>query len=358
MSPFDFKRLKKWQKGSEGSNMKLEIPLPVSESGLALRWCPNEGCRPRRFQLGDGPEEPSRVEGSRVRRSPGTAGSTCPYCGTDGEDEEFLAPEDLEAALDQVRWAFEEDVGEWLGQMAKDFNRKMGRGGGLLGISMESSHRPRPAPRPWREDLLRVMECHICMRRYGVYAIAFFCPDCGSCNLANQFRREVALILAQIDVAEQVAESQSRELGYRLLGNAHEDVVTTFETYLKNSFRFAARERLTTEEWDDLTKKKMRGNPFQNLNRAEKLFAILGVDLFSEVSEDERFQLVMNFEKRHVVGHNLGIADEKFVDVSESDNIGETVALLAHDVEAFARLCLGVVERLEQDVPEFHPVAR
>jgi hypothetical protein len=355
MGQFEFRRLKKWQTGAKGSEMELRLPLPASETGLTLRWCPNEDCRPRRFQLGDSARQIELSSDARVRRRPGTSGTTCPYCGTDSTDDAFIAPEDRQAALDQVKWAVEQDVGEWFGNLAKDFNRKVGRGSGLPKVSMKSSYRSRPAPKPWREDLLRVLDCTVCSRRFGVYAIGFFCPDCGSCVLSTMFEREVALIVAQIDVAEQMAVAHSRELAYRLLGNAHEDVVTAFETYLKNSFQLAARTRLDTEEWHELLKKKLRGNPFQNMERAEKLYSILNVNLFSDLSASERERLALNFEKRHVVGHNLGLADEKFADVSVSNNVGETVELLAHEIEEFAADCLWVIKRVAKEIPEIHP---
>lgn len=59
-----------------------------------------------------------------------------------------------------------------------------------------------------------------------MFAIALFCPDCGAPNLALHFARETELVGQQVDLAE----SQDRqELAYRLLGNAHEDVLTAFE---------------------------------------------------------------------------------------------------------------------------------
>lgn len=355
MGQFEFRRLKQWQTGSEGTYMELQLPLATSETGLVLRWCPNEECRPRRFQLGDRNHDELILDETVTRRQPRTAGTTCPYCGTDGDDSEFLAPEDLEDALAQVKWAVEQDMGEWMDDLTKDFNQKARRGSDLLGISMTSSHRSKPAPRPWREDLLRIMECHVCSRTYGVYAIGFFCPDCGCCTLASQFEREVALIVAQLDIAEQVAIFHSRELAYRLLGNAHEDVVTAFETYLKNSFRFASCRRVSSEEWAEIVGKRVRGNPFQNMERAERLFSILSLGLFADLDAKARGRLALNLEKRHVVGHNLGIADEKFAGVSESDDVGETVELLAHEIEGFARDCLQVIQRVEQGLPELHP---
>ena len=336
--------------------MELGIPLPTSSGGLVLRWCPNEECQPRRFQLGDVAEgvEVPEWDGAVQRRQPGEQFCTCPYCGLDGEDDDFIAPEDVQAAMDKVTWAFEEDVGQWLDELTKDFNRSVNRGGSnFLNIEMTSSHRPRPEPRAWRDDLLRVLECHRCARRYGVYAIAFFCPDCGAANLARHFEREAALVVGQVDVAEQIAEQGKRELAFRILGNAHEDVVTGFETYLKSTFRLVLRVRPRASGL--FQKKELRGNPFQNLERASGLFAKLNVPLFEAVDPEAFEQLRRDFEKRHVVGHNLGLADEKYAEVAADAQVGETVPLLGGEIEEFARTCVTVLGTLEQEVPELHP---
>lgn len=350
---FRFRRLEQWRTGGTAASMALSIPLPQSPTGLVLRWCPNPDCRPRRFQIGDisanRPEGQDRIQ----RRAPGSPGCTCPYCGQDHAEEDFIAPEDRQAAMEMVQWAVQEDVGRWLDDLAKDFNRRVGGRSSLLRMQMTSSHRPRPKPRQWREDLLRAMQCHLCACSYGVYAIAFFCPDCGASNLTNHFEREVALIVAQVDLAEAMQERGARELAFRLLGNAHEDVVTAFEAYLKSSFRFALDRRPGIAE--QLKPRHLQGNPFQSLRRAAELFDRLSVDLLVGFDEDERGMLRRDFEKRHVIGHNLGLADEKYAQVVADSSIGETVPLLGGDIDAFARRCLRVVQAVEQALPELRP---
>ncbi len=161
---------------SDGT-FELSVPLPTTPTGKVRRCCPNPDCRPGLSLLGDGPEAiPGRLPG--MRRVPQSARMTCPYCGTDAEDDDWLCPEDLEHVLDQVGWAAERDTAKELQRMAQDFNRKVG--GGLLGISMEVEGVSRSRPRAWIEDLLRELACDRCGREYGVYAIGLFCPDCGT----------------------------------------------------------------------------------------------------------------------------------------------------------------------------------
>lgn len=314
---------------------------------MVARRCPNAGCAPGRFQLGDAHRDGELVEDERMRRVPGTPGCTCPYCGHDDDDGEFLAQEDIDAAVEQVTWALSEDVKDWLEDLATNFGKEFAAG--PLGIEMTAPNRRKQKPAPWREDLLRAMACQVCGRSYGVYAIGFFCPDCGVVTLANHFMREVALIVAQLDLAESVEQDGARELSYRLLGNAHEDVVTAFETYSKSIFRYIGPRRQLGK-----LKRKLRGNPFQNLGRAEELYRALDVELFAPLDEQEVERLRLNVEKRHLVGHNLGLADEKYNGVAQDAKTGETVSLLAGEIEDFGRMCLAVISHLERAIPEFN----
>ncbi len=94
------------------------------------------------------------------------------------------------------------------------------------------------------------------------------------------------------------------------------------------------------------------------MERGRALFAALGVDPYSHPDEDDVRFLVLNIEKRHVLGHNLGIADEAYLEVAESEQPGQTVRLLADEVVRFADICCTVIARLESECPEFLAGAR
>jgi hypothetical protein len=57
--------------------------------------------------------------------------------------------------------------------------------------------------------------------------------------------------------------------------------------------------------------------------------------------------LRLNIQKRHVIGHNLGVADEHYVELTQAEQPGETVALIGEETGRFAQLCLRVVTALE-----------
>jgi len=337
--------------------MQLSIPIPKSPSGKIYRFCPLPDCEPNLFQIGDAPANqliaPERM--NLIRRKPSTTGVTCPYCGHHAPDEEYNYSDDVNAIKDYVIWAAEQDAGDSLEQWARDLNRQLQRsGGGLFSMKMDVKRDRKPAPFVWREDLLRDLTCDTCGRRYGVYAIALFCPDCGARNLHVHFAREKDLVKEQVKLAQQVESDGNRELAYRLLGNAHEDVLTVFETYLKTIYRFLLKRRLP-EDAPKLSKKSTIGNRFQNIERGRSLFCNIGSEPYSQLTQEDLDFLQLNIEKRHVVGHNLSMADEAYSQAVSSEQPGQTVKLLADEIIRFAEVCGTVVTRLEEESPEFLP---
>ncbi len=346
MSGFRFRRLEEYKVGDTKDGMELNVPLPITPSGKICRWCPNGECTPRLFLLGHA-RRPERLEVSQLRRAPGERGTTCPYCGTDADDAEFNYGDDIEAVQERIEWAALRDISDYMEELTRDFNRSQPRGG-LLSVKMEFEADAPPEPRAWREDLVRNLACDLCGREYGVYAIALFCPDCGSANLHVHFEREIEIVLQQIDLAEQLSEEGNRELSYRLLGNAHEDVLTAFETYQKAFFRYAVRKRHDDGQAERMISKQAIGSRFQNPKKAKDLYEKLSLNPFSVLTTDEMELMQLNIEKRHVIGHNLSIADEAYCRAEQREEPGTTVEILADEVSEFAKTAQKVVVELER----------
>ena len=89
-------------------------------------------------------------------------------------------------------------------------------------------------------------------------------------------------------------------------------------------------------------------NDFQNVERAQKRFAELRVDPFVDLTKNELDTLKLNIQKRHIIGHNLGVVDEKFAEHANEARTGETVRLLSDDVKLFTSLAQKVVDNLDK----------
>lgn len=348
MKDLRFRHLEKHRTGGTRDQMELSLPRPKSPSGKVYHYSPKENAAPRLFLVGEAPKERAISDENRfrMRREPGPGQTVCPYSGHMADDEDFTHADDIDAVKKHALWLVENDVNDWLGEYAKDFNRKFGKGGF---ITMKMEHKPQRRFKPLaiREDLLRSLDCGVCGRSYGVYALALFCPDCGAPNVAMHFRREIEIVGEQIALADDLDHQGRREIAYRIMGNAHEDVLTAFEATLKTVHAHLIRTHLP-EKFEKLTGKKAVGNAFQNVDRGREVFSKIGLDPFEVLNDVEADNLRLNIQKRHILGHNLGMADEHYASFSEDHEPGETVTLIGEDIQRFADQCFRVVERLEE----------
>jgi hypothetical protein len=116
-------------------------------------------------------------------------------------------------------------------------------------------------------------------------------------------------------------------------------VVTAFETALKTTYRHLVRRRLP-EQGCRTVHQEAIGTAFQNIDRASReKFSILSIDPFAGLSEKEIELLRTNIEKRHALGHNLGIADEHYAALTGADQPVETVELIGEEIQRFADTC-------------------
>lgn len=146
----------------------------------------------------------------------------------------------------------------------------------------------------------------------------------------------------QLDLAEAQNE-KNQELAYRLLGNAHEDVLTAFEATLKTVYLYKVSLR-----GPDAPSARPGKNAFQNVEHGQKRFAELDFDPFATLGKAELKMLALNIQKRHVIGHNLGVVDAKFTEHAADARLGETVHLVGEDIRQFAELADQVVKRLDE----------
>jgi hypothetical protein len=56
----------------------------------------------------------------------------------------------------------------------------------------------------------------------------------------------------------------------------------------------------------------------------------------------------LNIEKRHVIGHNLSMADEAYSETEEREKPGTSVSILADEISEFAKTAKKVILELER----------
>ena len=70
-------------------------------------------------------------------------------------------------------------------------------------------------------------------------------------------------------------------------------------------------------------------------------------DPFDALRGEALGALTLNIQKRHVIGHNLGIADAAFAEHAADARLGETIPLVGEDILQFAALGQLVVNHID-----------
>ncbi len=125
-------------------------------------------------------------------------------------------------------------------------------------------------------------------------------------------------------------------------------MVTAFETYQKIFYTYVVRLTFSDDEAGKMISKRAIGNRFQNIDKAGELYKNLSIDPFAVLTSDELELMRLNIEKRHVIGHNLSMADETYSDTEKREKPGTSVRILADDISEFAKTAKKVILELER----------
>jgi hypothetical protein len=333
-----FHDMKKYRTGKskEGHDL-FSIPLKPDQDGMIGRECPNEDCQPRYFKMSTTiPDEPAKKikDFSQID-------VTCPYCGTVDNTQHFHTKSQAEWIESMIF----RDVTKSLQDMFKStFKPIRPKPGDMFSVSLTYRPGPLPSVRHYVEQKLkRSVACDSCGYGYAVYGISFHCPLCGEGNLTQHLNRSAETIRILIEESERIGKERGQEVRDQMIGNALEDVVTLFETFLKHIYQYETRRQLPKEEAE--AKIKKIGATFQRLEGAEKLFSEdLGFDLFPGCEQKDKAFLQDQFLKRHVLTHNLGLVDKKYIEKAKAyQKQGAELDIKPTDVSRALEIAVNIV---------------
>jgi hypothetical protein len=64
--------------------------------------------------------------------------------------------------------------------------------------------------------------------------------------------------------------------------------------------------------------------------------------------------LTLNIQKRHVIGHNLGVTDAAFAQRASAARLGETVPLVGSDILQFVQIGQMVIDHIDSWLANGH----
>jgi hypothetical protein len=176
-----------------------------------------------------------------------------------------------------------------------------------------------------------------------VIGSAYFCPCCGYNAVDRVFDESIDTVQKMIESIGDIyitlekshgkdkAESMCRSMIDGTLG----DVISAFQKFAEDTYKKL------------MPAKKVKVNDFQIIEKGSKLFyEASGKGYDAWLTKDEIVDANILFQQRHLIEHNHGLIDERYIQNSNDNSykVGQRVIIRSSD----ALKLLGYVRRLSQ----------
>ena len=310
----------------------MEIPITIhsDEKGYFDRECPNENCLYTfKINMQDWKE---KISDDEVH---------CPMCGHIGTADKGWTQEELESmqeiAASYAMSMITKELDKAFGKLARST-----RNNKFLKITYKPSKKitfqnnPIGQSEEWETDIT----CEKCGTRYSVIGSAYFCPCCGHNSAVSAFNESTDSIEKMLkslpEMKQLLTESYGRDKAETmcrgLLESSLGDIVSSFQ-------KFASC------HYDKLTGEISRVNDFQIVEKGNQLFEDATGKGYEEwLSDKELHNMNMFFQRRHLIEHNNGMVDQKYVDKSGDNSyvIGQRLVIKENDAYAL----LAIIKKL------------
>lgn len=288
-------------------DIKISLPL---DNGFLGRECPNPDC------LGYFKIKP----GTGITQI-GYEVCYCPYCDHKATQKQFYTEQQNKYILSVAKKKLMGIIEKKFKKLDRDLRRSTRNGLVQLRVDFKSSHHS--IAYYAEKDLQTEHTCKKCGLEYAVYGKFAFCPDCGAGNSDEVFEANLDLINRMLQKADQESDTLFKEY---LVKNSLEDIVSVFDSFGRNSVRLT------------VANSSLNGYQisFQNIQNArDKVLKDFGFDIFDSLNSKEIQNLVVGFQKRHLISHQDGIIDEKYIRRSKDRNaqLGHKVEVSSEDVK-------------------------
>lgn len=307
--------------GGERQNMNIPITFHSDEKGYFDRECPNENCLFLfKINMDDWKEKVSDEE------------VHCPMCGHIDTSDRWWSQQQLDAMQEVAsNWAMSYIQGE----LDKSFEKleRSTRGNKFVKIKFEPGRRtsftnnPLGQSEEWEQDI----QCPKCGTRYSVIGSAYFCPCCGFIVIEDIFDESLDNIGKMIFSLPEMEELLTETLG-------KDKAVSICRSMLEGSLGdvVSAFQKLAEVKYKMLSQKAVRANDFQIVDKGNALFLeATGKGYSTWITESEIDTMNVMFQRRHLLEHNVGIVDSKYLEKSNDDTyvLGQRLVINSSDTE-------------------------
>lgn len=291
----------------EGTSFRLKITMPTDDEGRIVVQCPTDPDHRFAIHL--------RFEGESADDV------YCVACGHRAGADAFLTDDTRRRIIEIAQATTTQQIAQQMRAMGLDY---------------------RPAPMPTtfytyeQEKTRRTMQCGRCGESVAVFGPAFYCPGCGRLAPIDQFTEQIAIERRIVDglatlPGDTYAQMEADGALTTIYEGSIKNTVTALEVFFKAVFEERAPNATAV-----LKAEKRSGNVFQRLSDVKDVYHThLGIDLPHTLA-NHWSTLRDNMAARHVLTHNAGIVDQKYLDQIPTSpfRIGQRIVVNKAQVDA------------------------
>lgn len=299
----------------------VSVPVASDEKGYLDCQCPSETCE--FFFKVNAEDWKNIVKDEEV---------WCPFCRHEAPAKQWCSKAQIEHAKEQALAFVKDEIHNALVSGARQFNQSQPKNG-FITMSMTVSGGPvvsKVIPAQAAEAMQLEIACEQCHTRFAVIGSAYFCPACGHNSVTQTFADSLRKIRAKLDnietvriaITESAGKDESELTCRSLLESGLSDGVVAFQKYCDGLYaKFGTSAT----------------NVFQRLDQGSNLWvAAVGKGYDSWLTPDELAELNVLFQRRHILAHNEGIVDQKYIAKSgdATYKVGQRIVVARQDVLA------------------------
>lgn len=311
----------------------VSIPIETDEKGYIDKQCPSEECE-FIFKVNEN-------DWSSIFKNEAV---WCPLCRHEAPADQWFTIAQVEHAKNEAFKVVKGKFHNALKSGADKFNRRQPKNS-FISMSMKVDggiKKIQPIPAKAAEEMQLEIQCEECASRFAVIGSAYFCPACGNNSVTQTFSDSLRKIKAKKDNIDVVRQALSESVGKdeaeltcrSLIETCISDGVVAFQKYCEGQYETFGLPPF---------------NAFQRLDQGSKLWLKAVGKCFNDwLTENDLKQLTVLYQKRHILAHNEGIVDGKYIKNSgdESYKKGQRIVVTEKNVDSLVKL----LEKLKKGI--------
>ncbi|MFY9327137.1 MAG: hypothetical protein WAO76_03835 [Georgfuchsia sp.] len=320
---------------------KVSVPIETDNSGFIDKQCPSESCE-FLFKVNE-------QDWKNIFRDEAV---WCPMCGHSAPADQWFTVEQVTHARSEALKVIKGGIHNALLSDAQKFNLRQPKTAFIsMSLKVQGGHqRTYVIPASAAEAMQLEIQCEQCSSRFAVIGCAYFCPACGHNSVERTFQDSLRKICAKKENLDLVkaaltnaGKKDDAEITCRsLIESCLLDGVTAFQKYCEGLF--------------DSTERPVKRslNAFQRLDQGSDLWKTsIGFTYTDILSTQELLLLKVLYQKRHILAHNEGIVDDRYLKESEDTRykIGQRVSVSVGEVEGLVDCLTKLANGLRNNNP-------